>query len=247
MSKDEITLTANKRDVLGKQVRRLRRDGHTPAVIHEKGKSSLHVAVDSAAFRKVFNAAGRHHAITLDLDGKKYTTIIKEVTHAPASYDFYHAVFQSIKENEVVTAEIPLKLSEDIPAERNSLLVLTHLDYVEVEALPKDLLDSIEVDASSLVEDGDKLHVSDIKVPSTVTIKNDPDYVIASVETPRDQVAEADAALEEQAEAEGVLEDENAEADAEDVAKGGESEGEIRPGGKEQKESHDQGTNPEKH
>jgi large subunit ribosomal protein L25 len=197
MSKDVITLAANKRDVLGKQVRQLRRDGKTPAVVHEKGKNSLHIALDSAAFRKVFQAAGRHHAIKLDVDGKKYTTIIKEVTNAPASYDYYHAVFQSIKEDEKTTAEIPLKLSGEIPAERAGLLVLTHLDYLEVEALPKDLLDLVEVDASSLEKDGDKLHVSDIKVPAAVTIKNEPDFVIASVETPRDQVAEADAALEE--------------------------------------------------
>jgi len=247
MSSKEITLSANKRDVLGKQVRRLRRDGLTPAVIHEKGKDSHHVSVNSAAFRKVFLAAGRHHAIKVDLDGKKYTTIIKEVTNAPASYDFYHAVFQAIKEDELVSAEVPLKLSDEIPAERANLLVLTHLDYVEVEALPKDLLDSIEVDASSLAEDGDKLHVSDIKAPSSVTIKNDPDYVIASVETPRDQVAEADAALEEQAAAEGAIEDENAEASAEETAEGGESEGEIRPGGKKEFEDKDQGHNPEKH
>lgn len=247
MSSNEITLTAKKRDVLGKQVRQLRRAGQTPAVIHEKGQASLHVAVDSAAFKKVFRAAGRHHAIKVDVDGKKYTTMLKEVTNAPASYNFYHAVFQAIKENVAVVAEIPLKLSGEVPAERAGLLVLTHLDYVEVEALPKNLLDSIEVDASSLAQDGDKLHVSDIKVPATITIKNDSAYVIASVETPKDQVAEADAALEEQAAAEGAMEDENAEESAEEVAEGGESGGEIRPGGKKEFEDKDQGHNPEKH
>ncbi|MBW3569195.1 50S ribosomal protein L25 [Candidatus Parcubacteria bacterium] len=211
MSKADITLTAQKRNVLGKQVRRLRREGYTPAVVHQRGGESLHVSVDSALFKKAFSAAGRHHAIKLDVDGKKYTTIIKEVTNAPASYSFYHAVFQSIKEDEKVTAEVPIKLSDEIPAARANLLVLTHLDYLEVEALPKDLLDSIEVDGSTLIEAGDRLHVSDIKVPSNVTVKTDQDHLIASVETPRDQVAEADAALEEQAAAEGAVEEEPAE------------------------------------
>lgn len=247
MSNKEITLSASKRDVLGKRVRSLRREGKTPAVVHEKGKDSLHVSVDSATFRTVFHAAGRHHAIKLDIDGKKFTTIIKEVTNAPARADIYHAVFQAIKEDEKVTAEIPIKLVGEIPAERASLLVLTHLDYLEVEALPKDLIDSIEVEAASLVEDGDKIHVRDIKVADTITIKTDPEHLIASVEIPKDQVAEADAALEEQAAAEGAIEDENAEESAEEVAEGGESEGEIRPGGKKEKEDHEQATNPEKH
>lgn len=243
MSTEEITLSASTREILGKKLNALRAEGKMPGVIHEKGKDSLHITLDSAEFRKVFLAAGRHHAIKLDLGGKKYTTIVKEVTAMPASDKLQHAVFQSIKEDEAVTAEIPVKIVGEIPAERASLLVLNNLDTVEVEALPKDLVDVVEVDGSSLAEVGDKLHVSDIKLPSSVTIKTDPEKVIAAVEMPKDQVAEADAALEEMKEQEGT---EPESEHGTEEGEGGESEGEIRPGGKEQKESHDQGTNPEK-
>lgn len=213
MSKD-ITLVAQKRDVLGKKVKKLRSEGQTPAVIHERGKDSVNVSVPSAEFKKAFASAGKHHAIKLDVDGKKYTTIVKEVVHAPASAIVFHAVFQSIREDEKVTAQIPLKLVGEIPAERASLLVLKNVDHLEVEALPKDLVDSIEIDASVLVEVGDKLSVADVKLPSTITLKTDPEQVIASVEMPRDQIAEADAALAEQAEQEGAA------AEGEETAEG---------------------------
>jgi large subunit ribosomal protein L25 len=263
VSNEDITINAKKREILGKQVRQLRNDGQTPAVIHERGKDSLHVAVDEREFKKVFSAAGKHHAIKVDVEGKKYTTLLKDVVFAPARSDILHVVFQAIKEDEKVTAEIPLKLSGEIPAERASLLVLKNLEHIVVEALPKDLIDSIEVDATSLKDVGDRLHVSDIKLPATITLKTDPEQTIALVEMPKDQIAEADAALEEQkaqegetAEGEEAVEGEEGEPAEGEAAKvpsehGGESqEGtqkeEIRPGGKKEFEDKSQGHNPEK-
>ena len=243
MSKQDISISASTRDIFGKKVKQLRTEGVVPAVIHERGKDSLHVAVNSAELRKVFLAAGKHHAVQIDVAGKKYTTIIKEIVNEPASVKIYHAVFQAIKADEKVTAEIPLRLVGEIPAERANLLVLKNLEHLDVEALPSDLVDVVEADASNLAEVGDKLHVSDLKVSDKVTIKNDPETVIASVEMPKDQIAEADAALEEMAEQDET--DVESEQGTEE-GEGGESEGEIRPGGKKEKEDHDQGTDPQK-
>lgn len=209
MSSDKITLSANKRDVLGKQVRGLRAEGQTPAVIHDHGKKSVHIAVEERELKKVFSSAGKHHPVTLKVDGKNYTTLIKEVTYKPATNRVFHGVFQAIKANEAVKAEIPVTLvGEEIPAEIAGLLVLKQLENVEVEALPADLVDSIEVDATSLAEAGDKLTVADLKVPAGVEIKTDPEQTIATVEIPKDQVAEADAAAEALAEDAGAAEGE---------------------------------------
>jgi large subunit ribosomal protein L25 len=248
MSEGTISLSAKKRDVIGKQVRGLRAAGQTPAVMHNHGKDSLHLAVEEAELKKVYANAGKHHPVELNVEGKSYTTLIKEVTNKPASSKLYHSVFQAIKANETTKAEIPLKLVGEIPAEKASLLVLQSIDHVEVEALPKDLVDVIEVDASSLAEVGDRLHISDIKVPHGIEIKSDPEASIALVEMPRDQIAEAEAAAADLAEDAGTPE-EASEVPSEQGSDegGGESKAEISPGGKEQKESHDQGTNPEKH
>ncbi len=244
---DKISLSAKKRDILGKQVRGLRADGQTPGVVHDHGKPSIHIAVDSADLKKVFGNAGKHHPVNLDVDGTNFTTLIKEVTYKPATNKLLHSVFQAINAKETVKAEIPIKLVGEIPAERAGLLVLQNLDHVEVESLAQDLVDVIEIDAGSLVDVGDRLHVSDLKVPSGMEIKTEPEQTIAVVEMPKDQVAEADAAAAELAEDAGTDES-AAEVPSEhgDDSSGGESEGEIRPGGKKEFEDHDQGTSPTK-
>lgn len=219
----DIALSAKKRDLLGKKVKHLRTDGQIPGVVHDRGKDSVIVSINEAEFKKVYSAAGKHHPVQLKVDGKTYTTLIREVTNKPAASPILHAVFQAIKADEKVSAELPIKLTEDIPAERASLLVLKNLDHIMVEALPKDLIDSVEVDANSLAEVGDKLHVSDIKLPDTITIKTDPETVIAAVEMPKDQVAEADAALEETAAQEGASAE---DAEGEPTVEGAEGEAE---------------------
>ena len=191
---NDVILKATKREVIGKKLAALREAGQAPAVVHDHGKDSIHISVPQTELKRVYHAAGKHGAIALTIDDKKYVAMIKDVTYKPATQIITHTVFQSVKANETVSAQVPLKLSDEIPAVRASLLVVTGVDYVEVEALPKDLIDVIEVDASSLVEAGDKIHVSDLKVPSGVIIKSDPEQLVAHVETPRDQVAEADAA-----------------------------------------------------
>lgn len=207
---DNLILKAKKRDLSGEKPNAIRNAGNTPAVVHDHGKESHHISVDSSDLSRAYHSAGKHHTVEIDLEGKKLTALIKEVTYKPASHKTYHAVFQAVKANEVVTAQIPVHLSEDIPAVRASLLVVNGVDHVEVEALPKDLIDFIEVDASSLVEAGDKLTVADIKAPAGVTIKTEMDQLVAHVETPKDQIAEADAASAEQAEADGKPAEESA-------------------------------------
>ncbi len=196
---DDITLQAKKREVLGKQVKKLRNEGFVPAVIHNHGQASVHVSVATSDLKKAFADAGKHAPVKVDVDGKKYTTLIKEVTHVPATSKVSHTVFQAIRADEKASTEVPLNLSEDNPATKASLLVLQKIDHVEIEALPSDLIDVIEVDTSTLVEVGDKITVADLKVPSTITIKTDPEQAIATVEMPKDQIAEADAAAAETA------------------------------------------------
>ncbi len=211
MGSETLTLVAKKRNLQGAKPNALRAEGNVPAVIHDHGKESHHIVIDEPELVKVYRKAGMHHTVDLDVEGKKFTTLIKEVTHKPGSAKVYHSVFQAVKANETVTAQIPVKLVGEIPAERANLLVVNGLDSVEVEALPKDLVDVIEVDATVLAEAGDKLTVADIKAPSGMTIKTDTEQLVASVEMPRDQIADADAALKEQDEADGVIAEANEE------------------------------------
>lgn len=196
MTTQDITVALEKREVLGKGLAKIRHAGHVPAVIHNHGKESIHVQGDFMALNKVFAAAGKHHPVQLKVDGKQHLALIKDVDYEPAKHRMRHVVFQAIKQNEEVEAEIPVVFKEDaeIPAERVSLLVLKQLDHVQVKALPRDLPDELVVDPSVLAEVGDHLTVADITAPAGVTILTAPESQIAIVEMPKDQIAEADAA-----------------------------------------------------
>lgn len=196
MSTDSISIDLQERAVIGKGLTGLRASGQIPAVIHNHGGQSIHVMADAITLRKVYATAGKHHPVELKVGGKQHLALIKDADFEPTKHGLRHIVFQAIKQNEAVEAEIPVVFMADteIPAERKSLLVLKQLDHVEVKALPKDLPDELVVDPSILEEVGDSLTVADLKVPEGVTVLTEEHTQIAVVEMPRDQIAEADAA-----------------------------------------------------
>jgi large subunit ribosomal protein L25 len=202
MSQDEITVDLEKREVIGKGLNALRREGSVPAVIHNHGKDSLHVMGDGMALVKVYKQAGKHHAVQLKLDGKEHLAIIKDVDFEPKKNRLRHIVFQAIKQNEKIQTEVPVVLEGEIPAVKSGLMVITNVTTVEVEAFPKDLPDQITVDATKLAEIGDKIHVSDLTLPSGVTIITEAETTVAVVEETKAQMSEE--AEEAESSAEGA-------------------------------------------
>ncbi len=199
MSSNEFALVVQERNVIGKGLNRLRREGSVPAVIHDHGKQSQHVMVAYNELQKIFNAAGKHHPVTLNLGSKKYMALIKDVDFEPRKHMLRHVVFNAIKANEKQQTEVPVHLTGEIPAEKAGYLVIRTLDAVSIEALPKDLVDALEIDASKLAEIGDKLTVADIVAPAGVTIITEAEHGIAVVEETKAQMSE-----ESEQEAEGA-------------------------------------------
>lgn len=201
MSSDVIALKATERKELGKAVKALRRQGLVPANVYERGKASQAITVDFPAVTKAYKQAGKHHPIELDVDGKQRLVMIKDIDLNVAKNTLRHVGFHAVKRNEKVEAEVPVKIEGEVPAEKISLLVLQHLDIVQVEGLPGNLPDELFVPGEKLAEDGDKVTVADIIVPKDVVVLTDPETMVADVQIPKDQIAEADAALAEQKEA----------------------------------------------
>lgn len=209
MTSQDITVELEKREAVGKGLNAIRAGGQVPAVIHDHGKPSIHVQGELSQLLKVYSAAGKHHPVQLKVGSKQHLALIKDVDFEPAKHRMRHIVFQAVKQNEAVEAEIPVVFLADaeIPAERISLLVLKQLDHVQVKALPKDLPDELVVDPSVLAAAGDSITVADLKVPAGVTVLTPEDTPIAAVEVPKDQIAEADAAAASLAEDAGAPEE----------------------------------------
>jgi large subunit ribosomal protein L25 len=239
---EDVSVTLEPRQVRGKAVKHLRKDGIVPAVIHDHGKESVIVQGDYQLIYKAYVSAGRHHPVELSADGKKYTALIKSVTLDPKYNSITHVVFNAVKANEKVEAEIPVRPryaegDDSTPAERASLIVLNNLETVQVKAFPKDLPDALEFDAEKLVEIGDHVTVADLIVPPGVEIETPLEQSLATVYEPSALQAANDAAGGS-AEPEDV---ETVESEHESTAEEGSQKDEIRPGGKEEKEDKSQG------
>ena len=230
MSQDAINLTLEPREVTGKAVKHLRREGHVPAVIHDHGKDSVVVQGNAVAMLKVWQQAGKHHPVNLKVKAgdKSYVALIKTAEFDPKKHLLTHVVFNAVDKNQKVEAEVPIHArydegNESSPAERNGLIVLSHLDAVQVKAVPSKLPDFLEYDAEKLVEIGDSVSVADLSIPEDVELITEPEHSVASVYEPSALAAANDAAggdAEEEAPAEES--EEGAEA-AEEGAEAGDA------------------------
>ena len=202
------------RAVIGKGLNGLRAEGMVPAVIHNHGQPSIHVMAPEMELTKIYHAAGKHHPLELVVGSDKYLALIKDAHFNPVKRRLQHVVFQAIRRDEKVEAEIPVRLEGEVPAEKVGLMVLHQLDAVEVEALPKDLPDELTISAEKLVEMHDKVTVADLLVPEGVTILTDAEHPIATVVETKAMMAE-EAAEAEEGEAEEGAEGEAVEGEGE--------------------------------
>lgn len=198
MSQDTIALTLEARDVTGKAVKHLRKDGTLPAVIHDHGKPSVNVQAGFVPLMKVWQQAGKHHAVQLTLGTKKYTAIIKDASFDPKKHLLTHVVFNAVNANETIEAQIPIQPrynegNDSSPAERSGFLVLSQLDTVTIESIASNLPDVLYYDAEKLVEVGDHATIADLDIPKGVVVKIEAEHAIATVYEPSALAAANDA------------------------------------------------------
>lgn len=211
------------REVLGKKVKALRRQGLTPANIYGQRVDSQAVQVPTDKLMHVLKTAGRNEIVYLRLDGDEpRPTFVRDIQKNPVTDIILHVDFNQISLKEKVKADVPIHLVGLSPAVDTFGGILMHgLDHVSVEALPTEVPSFLELDVSSLVEINQALHVSDLELPEDVTLLTDAEQVVAKVAPPAVEIVEEVA--EEEA-VEGEVPEEGAEEAAPaTAAEGGES------------------------
>ncbi|MAG60012.1 50S ribosomal protein L25 [Candidatus Woesebacteria bacterium] len=236
-------LSAEKREVSGRKVKKLRRDGILPANIYGKKIESLSVQVPIGDFRKVFKEVGETGLVELKVAGKAYPVLVHNVQLDPTTDEFLHADFLHVNLKEKVTATVPVEFTGEAPAEKTGEGVVVHqLSEVEVEALPTDLPEKIVVDISSLEKVDDAIKVSEFSVDrKKVEIKEeDTERIVVSVAPPAKEEEVAPPSVEEGAEGEAAEGEEAAPSEGDEAQpKAGEvkegeakaAEGEAKPDG----------------
>lgn len=193
-----MELQTIKRDILGKKVKTLRRQGLLPAELYGRGIENVHLAVPLHDFKKIFREAGESTVINLIVDGKLRPVLIYDYQIDPLTEDFRSVDFYEVRMDEKITAAVPIKFLGEAPAvkEKGGVLVKA-MDEVEVEALPANLPHELTVDLTSLTEIGQSLFVKDIKDEGDFKILVDPETVVATISEPGVEEEEAPVSVEE--------------------------------------------------
>lgn len=187
-------LTATMRSKTDKLVD-IRKNGMVPAVVYGARVENTTISVPSVDFEKVLRVVGESNTLTLELKDKKVEVLIHEIQRDPIKGFLVHVDFLAIDVNKPIEVVVPIEFIGIAPAEKNGFGVLVKtLHEIEVEALPKDLPHSIEVDLITLENLDDQIRVEDIKAPKGVTIKTNGEEVIAIIAAIKEEVEETPAA-----------------------------------------------------
>lgn len=220
----DISLKLTERTAVGKKAAKLRREGMVPSVVYGGKSKSIATQSPRVETTKVAHAAGKHTPVHLMIDGKKKLAIIKNIDMDPVRHNVRHIAFHTIKQNEVITTEVPIILTGtgESAAEKAGLVILQAIEKVEAKAKPADLPESFELSVVNLATTDDKLTLTDIVLPEGVEFadnEQDMDLVIANVYEPGALQAANEAAGGE-AESDAEVESENgSEAPGEGEAK----------------------------
>jgi len=220
-------LKVEKRKVSGRKVKNLRLEGLIPANIFGKGVKSLSIQTKLSDFEDVFKEAGETAIIELLLKKEKRAVLTSNVQYDPISDKVIHVDFHQVNLKEKTTADVPINLIGESPAEKQGLgTPVQYINEIEVEALPMDLPEKFEVDISKLEDVDAAILVKDLEYDkSKVEIKVSEDDPVVKVEALRKE--EEIAPVVEEVEGEGE------EVEGEGEAKEGEEvegEGEAKEG-----------------
>lgn len=198
---ERVELKTESRSVLGKQVKRLRREGWVPAIVFGAKINSIPIQIDERDLALALGTAGSTALIDLYVDDDKepHTVLAREIQRDILTSRLQHVDFYQVQLDQKVKTSPRLEVVGVSPLVDSGEAVLVQvLNQLEVECLPGDLIDSIEVDISSLETFDDSVVIGDLKVPDSVTIMADPGDVVVSVVRPRAALAleEEEAELE---------------------------------------------------
>ena len=213
----KIEIKANVRDTKGTGAsRRLRKNGSIPGIVYGNKKDAVSITLDGKDLSLKFKKEAFHASIlSLNLDGKKESVLLRDYQLEPVKSTLLHVDFQRINENEKIHVKVPFHfINEDIAkGVKLDGGVITHIiTEVDIACLPKDLPQFIEVDLTDLGL-GHSIHLSEIKLPEGIeltTLTHGNDAAVTSIVKPKvkeDEPIEAAATAGEEAKEENKEED----------------------------------------
>lgn len=178
----KIVIIAEKRTLIGKQVRQLRRAGKLPAVIYGHKIEPQAISLDFHEASKNLSGLTSSSLIEVQLDGKAHPVIVREKQMNFIRNEIIHVDFQEVSLTEKLRTAVTIQLEGESPAVKEyDAILVAGLSEIEVEAFPQDLPEKFFVGVSALKEVGDSILVKDILAPANVEILSDPEEMVVLV------------------------------------------------------------------
>lgn len=179
------TLSANRRTIVGKQVRALRRQGLLPAVIYGHSLEPISISINAREASTLLPTLTSTQFVEITLDAKPHSVLVKEKQRHPVDGRLLHVDFQEVSLLERYRANVQLDFFGESPAVKifNGVVVF-HLEELDIEALPANLPERIKVDLGSLTEIGSVIRVKDLILPADVEVMDNPEEIVAVVTPP---------------------------------------------------------------
>lgn len=181
---DQIELKVTNREVLGKKVKLLRRQGITPVHLFGHGIESVALQCDAAKLQRVLAEAGKTGLISLKLDNEKIprTIVVREVQTEPQTGALLHVDFYQVRMAEEVKVEVPIVLIGEAPALKlKENMLVQELNTLTVECLPAKIPTSVELDLSCLTEPEQAVRVKDLELDKEITVLNAPERLVVKI------------------------------------------------------------------
>ena len=211
VTNERPSITLSNRQVVGKKVKTLRRDGVVPVHYYGSGIESRTLQAAGVTLRKVVTEAGANIPVEVVVEGNAESDIcfVREVQWHPVNGSLLHVDFMHVDVTERVTAEVPVVLTGQSEAVRElGGVIIQPFQTLPVEALPLDMPKDIAVDITSLLMFGDAVRVGDIALNKDFTILRDDDDLLVTVQEPR--VEEEETVVDEELEGEELAEGQEA-------------------------------------
>jgi large subunit ribosomal protein L25 len=179
---ENYVLEAQPRDVVGKKVSQLRREGLVPVALYGPRVKPVNLQIPYRPLQIALMKAGGTNLIDIKVDSSTQTVLAREVQRDVLRGDILHVDFFVVDLSEKIQIDVPLHFVGESPAvaARKGILI-TGPAMLTIDTLPSNLLSQIEIDLSGLNEIGDAIHVRDLTLDSEITIINDPDEMIARI------------------------------------------------------------------
>lgn len=193
---EKVVLKAVKRDVTGKQVKAMRREGQLPAVIYGRHLEPIAISLEAHAATLAMSKLTSSSLVTIDLDGKEYPALVRERQRNFIKGNLTHIDFLAVDLKEKIRATVRLDFVGVSGAVKDYNAVLVkNIEKLEVECLPTDLPERLAIDIAALAQVGNSIRVRDLVISDAIRILNDEDETIAVAAAPKTEAADAVAAV----------------------------------------------------